>query len=119
MGPNLRYVSRKYETASLRRRFLVISSIRMTVSGERRPCAVGKDGKVSVPERTELDRGRDEDESLCFFLLFGVDFFVPGAVRMLFAAMGGVWDVGEEGGRYMFRKLALVWRLDFAPIEGS
>jgi hypothetical protein len=36
---------------------LVIMSIRITVSGERRPCAVGNAGRVSLELRTEFDKG--------------------------------------------------------------
>ena len=54
MGPLLRYVSRKLSSGA-ERELAVISSIRWTISGDRRPWAVGKQGRVSDAARTELD----------------------------------------------------------------
>jgi hypothetical protein len=57
MGPSLRYVSRKFTSAALRRceYARVTSSMRMTVSGDKMPCAVGHEGSVSHDASTECD----------------------------------------------------------------
>ena len=46
-----------HSTASLRVASEFMISICITVSGERRPWAVGKDGRVSLDDKTELERG--------------------------------------------------------------
>ena len=92
MGPLLRYVSRKLSSGA-ERELAVISSIRWTISGDRRPWAVGKQGRVSDAARTELD-------------IFGRMDLRPvwpaGALRMRWLTMGAVW-VLVSGGRYMLR----------------
>mmetsp|Transcript_8456 Transcript_8456/g.12691 ORF Transcript_8456/g.12691 Transcript_8456/m.12691 type:complete len:106 (-) Transcript_8456:582-899(-) len=57
MGPSLLYVRRKFSTASLLVALDVMISIRITVSGDRSPRAVGNDGRVSLDDNTELDKG--------------------------------------------------------------
>lgn len=94
IGPSLRYVSRKLSRGAERDlAAAVMSSIRWTISGDRRPWAVGKQGRVSFAARTELD-------------IFGRMDLRPvwavGALRMRWATMGAVW-VLVSGGRYMWR----------------
>ena len=95
IGPSLRYVSRK-RTRGAERELVaeaVISCIRWTISGDRRPCAVGKQGRVSDAARTELDVvGRMDLRPV----------WADGALRMRWATMGAVW-VLVCGGRYMWR----------------
>lgn len=66
MGPCRLYVSKNRIKASLRcplRR--VSSSSRMTVSGDKRPCAVGKEGSVSQLANTELESFMPEPDLRC------------------------------------------------------
>jgi hypothetical protein len=91
-GPSFRYVFKKDNTAGLRFPSSVSSSIRMTVSGDKSPWAVGKEGSVSQLARTEL-------ESLVRLFL-GASFTrgVPGFFNMFCAVMWAGFDaVGVVG----------------------
>lgn len=96
-GPWRRYVLMKPRTAGLLLcpRSDESSSIRATVSGDNRPCAVGKEGNVSQLANTECDS--------CT-LLFGAISFTcgfPGFFNIRCAVRLGVCDVGPFDGMYI------------------
>jgi len=73
-----------------------MSSIRWTISGERRPCAIWNDGKVSDEARTEWDIG-----SRGLFRFFPVWW---GTLRIERETIGAVFEVAVSGGRYIWRE---------------
>ena len=101
-GPCWRYVSKKESRASLRCPWLLSLSIRITVSGERIPWAVGKDGSVSQDASTELDNLTED------FRVVSNIRGLPGFLSIFWAVMCGIWEDDVLGGIYL--------RVDFFPL---
>lgn len=95
MGPLRRYWRRNIFRASLRSPSSTISSIRFTVSGERIPCAVRKEGSVSQEART------DWDSLTVVFRCSPIVRVAPAVLSIFCAVILAVSEVGVLGGTYM------------------
>lgn len=101
-GPCFWYVSKKESRASLRCPWLLSLSIRITVSGDRIPWAVGNAGSVSQDASTELDNLTE------VFRVVSSTRGFPGFLSIFWAVMWGIWEEDVVGGVYL--------RVDFFPL---